>query len=175
VNDVHNMSTLIIDSKGDRHAIIGSHGQPFQYLHSPAGSDTWSTPKEVTNTSPTYIGAVFDKSDNIHMFFRQWRREDEYTGAELGYQQMKNGGEWQAQKPFAIAALPAYSVFYHRLTVDRAGRLYLSFDYWSTWGPYRESYPDAARRRLMLTSGDSGKTWHMVTTQHLADGISRAK
>lgn len=173
VNDVHNMSTLIVDSQGNRHAIIGSHGKPFQYLHSPKGSVQWSTPKEITQMNPTYIGAVFDKADNIHLFFRQWRREIEFTGAELGYQQMEKDGVWKEQKPFAISALPGYSVFYHRLTVDRAGRLYLSFDYWSTWSPYRESYPNTASRRLLFTSNDNGKSWHSVTKQLLEEGISR--
>jgi hypothetical protein len=175
VNDIHNMSTILVDSSGQRHAIIGSHGQPFQYLRADAGSDTWSTPKEVTQMNPTYIGAVLDENDDLHMFFRQWRREAQFTGAELGYQQMKKGGEWKPQKAFAIAALPGYSVFYHRLTTDRTGRLYLSFEYWSTWSPYRESYPDAAKRPLYFTSADHGQSWQIVTTAELSTGIAQTK
>jgi hypothetical protein len=125
--------------------------------------------------NPTYIGAVLDENDDLHMFFRQWRREAQFTGAELGYQQMKKGGEWKPQKAFAIAALPGYSVFYHRLTTDRAGRLYLSFEYWSTWSPYRESYPDAAKRPLYFTSADHGQSWQIVTTAELSTGIAQTK
>jgi len=172
VNDVHNMSTLIVDSKGDRHVIIGSHGQPFQYLHSPHGDMKWSAPREITQMSPTYIGAVFDNADNIHLFFRQWQREIEKAGAELGYQQMGQDGQWKEQTAFAVSPLPSYSVFYHRLTVDRKGWLYLSFDYWSTWSPYRESYPNAAPRRLILSSTDNGKSWQLVTKERLVAGIT---
>ncbi len=172
VNDIHNMSTLIVDSKSDRHVIIGSHGKPFQYLHSSNGDTKWSEPREITQMSPTYIGAVFDKSDNIHLFFRQWQTKVEVAGAELGYQQMERGGQWKKQTAFATSPLPGYSVFYHRLTVDRKGRLYLSFDYWSTWSPYRESYPNAAPRRLIFTSSDQGKNWQVVTKELLAAGTT---
>lgn len=172
VNDVHNMSTLIVDSRGGRHVVIGSHGKPFQYLHSPAGSSEWSAPREITQSNPTYIGAVLDSSDNIHLFFRQWKQEIAFTGAELGYQKMQRGGQWQPQIPFARSPLPGYSVFYHRLTADRAGRLYLSFTCWSTWSPYRESYPTAIPSRLVFSSNDQGKSWQIVTKASLAAGIS---
>ncbi len=180
VNDVHNMSTILVDSRGERHAIIGSHGRPFQYLHAAAGSDEWSKPELITNVGQTYVGAVLDAQDGIHLFCRTWRRGDDFPGitvmdAALYYQHKPKGKDWEAAKPFALAALPGYSVFYHRITADRTGRIYLSFEYWSTWSPYRESYPDAAKRPLYFTSADNGKTWETVTTPELAAGIVKKK
>jgi hypothetical protein len=178
VNDIHNMSTILVDSSGQRHAIIGSHGAPFQYLHADAGSDNWSKPQPITDVGQTYVGAVLDAQDGIHLFCRTWRRGEKFPGvmdAALYYQHKPKGAPWETAKPFALAALPGYSVFYHRLTADRAGRLYLSFEYWSTWSPYRESYPDAAKRLLYFTSADAGKRWEMVTTPALAATIIKAK
>ena len=178
VNDVHNMSTILVDSRGGRHVIIGSHGQPFQYLHATSGSDDWSKPQPMTDVGQTYVGAALDAQDGIHLFCRTWRRGAEFPGvmdAALYYQHKPKGAPWQDAKPFVLAALPGYSVFYHRITADKKSRIYLSFEYWSTWSPYRESNPNAAKRPLYFTSADSGKTWGTVTTSTLVAGINKTK
>jgi len=62
-----------------------------------------------------------------------------------------------------------YSIFYHRLTIDRAGRLFLSYDYWSTFWFYRNDH--WGNRRALLMSEDHGKTWKLAETrdfQHAA-------
>lgn len=167
VNDIHNMSTILVDSVGDRHVIVGSHGRPFQYLQAAAGSDVWNKPEPISVLGQTYVGATLDPQDGIHLFCRTWRRGEEFPGvmdAALYYQHKPKNAVWEKAKPFAIAALPGYSIFYHRITIDHKGRLYLSFDYWSTWSPYRESYPNAAKRPLYFMSADNGKTWKTMTT-----------
>lgn len=171
VNDVHNMSTLLVDRKGNRHVIIGAHGRPFQYLYCPVKTNNWSKAKPISLMGQTYVGAVLDAHDDIHLFCRTWRRGNQFPGtfdAALYYQHMK-GGAWEEQKPFALAPLPGYSIFYHRLTVDRRGKLHLSFDYWSTWSAYRDSYltTEDTRRgksRLLLSSED-GRDWEVVDNQ----------
>ena len=57
-----------------------------------------------------------------------------------------------------------YSIFYHRPTIDRAGRLFLSYDYWSTYWFYRTDHW-GTRRALM--SSDNGDTWKLAQTQDL--------
>ncbi len=181
VNDVHNMSTLLIDSKGKKHVIIGAHGRPFQYLTCPSGTEDWSKPIAISQLGQTYIGAILDAQNGIHLFCRTWRRGENFPGlfdASLFYQHKNENNVWEEQKPFALPALPGYSVYYHRLTVDRTGRSYLSMDYWSTWSAYRESYRDADRsrkegkNRIVFTSKD-GKDWQVVTKPNLESGIEK--
>jgi len=58
-----------------------------------------------------------------------------------------------------------YSVFYHRLTIDRRGRLFLSYDYWSTYWFYRTDHRGS--RRALLMSPDGGDTWKLAETRDL--------
>lgn len=179
VNDVHNMSTLLVDSKGGRHVIIGSHGQPFQYMYSLAGSNNWTEPKKMSDMGQTYIGAILDDKDRIDMFCRTWQHGKDFPGrfsAGLYYQQMDADNHWKPAAPFAEVPLPGYGVFYHRLTVDRTGRAYLSFSYWSTWAAYRESFRNSGARRatgadrLFLSSAD-GQRWNLLTQKELESRI----
>ena len=181
VNDVHNMSTLLVDSKGGRHVIIGSHGQPFQYLYSEPGSNDWTKPKEMSDLGQTYVGAILDNKDRIDMFCRTWQHGKQFPdrfNAGLYYQQMDANNHWKPAAPFAEVPLPGYAVFYHRLTVDRTGRAYLSFSYWPTWSAYRESFRNAGARRsggadrLFFSSAD-GQKWNLLTEKELEDRVNK--
>jgi hypothetical protein len=59
-----------------------------------------------------------------------------------------------------------YSVYYHRLTIDRAGRLFVSYEYWSTHWFYRND--QRQRRRTLIVSPDGGRTWKLAETCDLA-------
>lgn len=179
VNDVHNMSTLLVDSKGGRHVIIGSHGQPFQYLHAAPGSSDWTKPEKMSDMGQTYVGAILDNQDRIDMFCRTWQHGKDFPGrfnAGLYFQQMDADNHWKPAAPFAEVPLPGYGVFYHRLTVDRTGRAYLSFSYWPTWAAYRESFRNAGARRaagadrLFFSSAD-GQHWSLLTERELESRV----
>jgi len=181
VNDVHNMSTLLIDSKGGRHVIIGSHGQPFQYLYSSPGSNDWTKPEKMSDMGQTYVGAILDNQDRIDMFCRTWQHGENFPGrfnAGLYYQQMDANNHWKTAAPFAEVPLPGYAVFYHRVTVDRTGRAYISFSYWPTWSAYRESFRNAGARRatgadrLFFSSAD-GQHWNLLTNQELGNRVGK--
>jgi len=181
VNDVHNMSTLLVDSKGGRHVIIGAHGKPFQYLYCKPGENTWSKPQDMSDLGQTYVGAILDDKGRIDLFCRTWQQGEDFPGrfnAALYYQQMNPDNHWKPARPFAEVPLPGYAVFYHRVTVDRTGRVYLSFSYWSTWAAYRESFQNnSARRtsgadRLFFSSAD-GEHWNLVTTEELEQRVQR--
>src|SRR5690606_39065820 len=32
VNDLHNISSILVNSNGTRHVVVGAHGRPFQHL-----------------------------------------------------------------------------------------------------------------------------------------------
>lgn len=52
------------------------------------------------------------------------------------------------------------------LTIDRTGRLLLSYDTWSTYWFYRNDHP--GDRRALLVSPDGGQTWKLAETSDLA-------
>lgn len=167
VNDVHNISSVLVDKKGVRHVIVGAHGRPFQHLTAATGSDQWTSPVTISNIDQTYVGAVLDETDRIHLFFRGWRRGMEFPGsmnAGLFYQSMSPGGTWSQPVLFASPGLNNYSIFYHRVTTDRRGRTYISFTYWPTWTVYRDSFRQGTgpfQNRVVLFS-DNGVEWHLL-------------
>ncbi|MBN2296827.1 MAG: BNR-4 repeat-containing protein [Pirellulales bacterium] len=167
-NDVHNSPSITMDSRGYLHVLAGTHGQPFPYARSLKPNDSaggWT--KAVTlgkDLRQTYIGLVCTPNDSLHAAFRLWGRNEEpfplSIHARLAYQCKPVDGEWGPAKKLVVAAFSEYSVFYHRLTIDRRGRLFLSYRYWSTHWFYRNDRFHDERRLLM--SGDGGETWRFV-------------
>ncbi len=181
VNDVHNISSILVSEDGRRHVIIGAHGRPFQYLSAEPGKTTWSTPVNISKLGQTYIGAVMDLQGRIHLVCRVWRAGEDFKGkfeAALYYQRMNADGHWNEQVPMALPPLPGYSIYYHRVMMDRRGSMLVSFGYWSTWSAYRESYRDApsvrnlANFRMVLVSSDGGH-WNTLTGDALEKGIQK--
>jgi hypothetical protein len=78
----------------------------------------------------------------------------------LAYQKKPPGGPWQPPRILVVSPFSEYSVFYHRLTIDRLGRLFLSYDYWSTYWFYRNDHRGS--RRSLLMSEDGGESWKLV-------------
>lgn len=167
VNDVHNISSILIDSKGTRHVVVGAHGRPFQHLKAAAGSNQWTPPVAISDIDQTYVGAVLDQNDQIHLFFRGWRRNVEFSNslnAGLFYQSMRQDGTWNEPVLFATPGFNNYSIFYHRVTTNRQGRTYVSFTYWPTWTVYRDSFRAGMgplQNRMVLYS-DTGQEWFVL-------------
>jgi hypothetical protein len=59
-----------------------------------------------------------------------------------------------------------YGIFYHRLFIDRAGALYLSFTFNATKGG---TYP-----RALAVSEDGGGTWRLADTETFRRRIAPA-
>lgn len=172
-NDGHNTPSITIDSKGYLHVVVGTHGRPFQYLRSLEPNDAYGGWTESIRTSEenlrqTYVGLVCDDEDNLHLVFRLWRVGEEHLGgatwAALAHQRKPADGEWEAPQILVAPPMPDYSIYYHRLTVDRNGDLHVNYDYWSTSWFYRNDAfgpggPGRGWGRSILTSPDSGETW----------------
>ncbi|NGF57739.1 hypothetical protein G5B00_14565 [Parapedobacter sp. SGR-10] len=185
VNDAHNTPSILMDGKQQRHIITGTHNHPFVYRAAKKGSDSWTDPVYVSDLEQTYVGAVPDQSGGIHLLYRIWQRGNNFPGlfqTALYYQyKSPSKNDWSLPNAFALPALPAYSVYRHRITRDRRDYLYVSMQYWSTWSPYRESYRSDSKRnqdtktRINLISKDNGVTWYMLTDEdlHQAANISR--
>jgi hypothetical protein len=165
-NDVHNSPALTIDSGGFLHVLAGTHGRPFQYACS-RQPDTahggFTEPVGIgENLSQTYIGLVCGSDDTLHLVSRVWRSGPPYplsSHGTLGHQRKRPGQPWEAPRPLVVAPFSEYSVFYHRLTNDRRGQLFLSYDYWSTFWFYRNDHRGS--RRLIMMSPDEGEHWRM--------------
>jgi hypothetical protein len=167
-NDVHNSPSITIDSHGYLHVLAGTHGRPFPYARSLKPNDAhagWTEPAPVgEGLRQTYIGLVCGPDDTLHAVFRLWRSGVEPFPAShhgtLAYQRKRPGQPWEAPRVLISPPFSEYSVYYHRLTIDRRGRLFLSYDYWSTYWFYRND--SRRRQRALLTSADGGETWKLA-------------
>jgi len=169
-NDVHNSPSITIDSQGYLHVLAGTHGQPFQYAKSLAPNDAHSGWTEAVPVGEglrqTYIGLVCGPDDTLYLAFRLWwYSTDPFPAshhATLAFQRKPPGQPWQPPQVLIVPPFSEYSIFYHRLTIDRSGRLFLSYDYWSTHWFYRTDHRGS--RRSLLTSPDGGVTWKLAQT-----------
>jgi hypothetical protein len=126
----------------------------------------------------TYISLVCGPDDTLHIAYRQWRRNvDQFhpsqTYAALSYQSKPKEGPWGPARPLVIPALPGYSIYYHKLTIDRRGRLYLSYSYWSDDKTYQDDFPGRYVNPAVLTSGDGGTTWKLADTNDFRTGLTQ--
>jgi len=167
-NDVHNSPSITMDSRGYLHALAGTHGQPFPYARSLEPNDAhsgWTDAEPVgEGLSQTYIGMVCGPDDALHLVYRLWWRGAEPFPlshyATLAYQRKPAGKPWEAPRVLIVPPFSEYSVFYHRLTIDHAGRLFVSYDYWSTLWFYRNDHRGS--RRALMMSPDGGETWKLA-------------
>jgi hypothetical protein len=174
-NDVHNTPCITIDSKGILHVLIGTHGRAFRYSRSRLANDAsggWSPATEVgRGLSQTYVGLVCDQDDTLHLVFRLWMRDGKRFPAghfaTLSRMSKLAGEPWSKSTPLVLAPFSEYSIFYHRLTIDRKGRPFLSYDYWSTFHFYRRDHQGG--RRALMFSPDAAKTWKLAGAGDLAE------
>ncbi|MFP3904849.1 MAG: BNR-4 repeat-containing protein [Armatimonadota bacterium] len=192
VNDVHNVPAVTMDSEGYIHVVTGAHGDNFKYLRSNEPNDAysgWSDPVNVLESgrvqddtdedgrgAQTYCSLVCDPDDNLHIAFRQWRAGvDEYHGgnlyAALSVQTKPKDGEWGPARPLVVPVVDGYSIYYHKLTIDRRGNLYLSYSYWTSHHTYQPDFPQHFHNRAVIVSKDQGETWKLAQTADFAEAI----
>ena len=158
--DVHTRPTIAKDSKGYLHVLSGSHGQPFYYMRSLKPGDItggWTKPVKMTGRQ-CYASIVCDQQDRMHSVFREW-----IPHASLGYSTATvENGKWRKPTTLVHGANPkgkySYGIFYHRLFMDRASTLYLSFTFWEQNTKENGNYPEA-----LAVSKDNGKSWHLAS------------
>ena len=176
-NDIHNSPSVTMDSLGYLHVLGGTHGHPFPYAQSLKPNDAsggWTEAAPTgENLSQTYVGMVSGPDGTLHAVFRLWRYHTQpfpaSTYAVLAYQRKRPGQPWEPPRILIVPPFSEYSVYYHRLTIDRKGRLFLSYDYWSTFWFYRNDH--LGSRRALLMSPDGGDTWKLAQTDDFQVGL----
>jgi len=177
-NDIHNTPSITIDSQGYLHVVVGTHGRPFQYTKSLVPNDIyrgWTEPVATAkgDLRQTYIGLVCGADDTLHLVFRLSLWDEEPFPGDwqnvLAYQRKRPGLDWEEPQVLVVPPLSDYSIYYHRLTVDRLGRLYLSYNYWSTSWFYRTDHRCDPVDAVSAGSGRPG-TRH---TPHIYGGWGR--
>lgn len=131
--DAHNLPSIAIDSKGYIHVIFGAHHHPFKYTRSLKPFDingAWTKAvyigRQKTRKEGYYTYAAFycDKKDNLHLISR-WAG-DRYI-FRLVYMRKEPGAPWERQKYLVEPFRGNYACWYHKLTADRKGRLFLKY------------------------------------------------
>jgi|GEM_PF-254978 len=172
-NDVHNSPSITMDSRGFLHVLCGTHNRPFPYARSLQPNDTtggWTEAKVVgEGLGQTYIGMVCGKDDSLCISYRLWQwgkpPHPLASYAALAFQRKPADGPWQLPQILVVPPFSEYSVYRHRLTIDRQGRLFLLYDYWSTHWFYRNDQREG--RRALWVSSDSGQTWRLASGEDL--------
>lgn len=171
-NDMHNAPSVLVDSKGYCHVILGGHNASFLYTRSeePGKTDSWLPVVEVApGYDQTYVHAVAGNDGAIHLVSRIWRRGSHFPNDEfdtaLVYQRKVLDQPWTTPQVLVTPAMGHYSHYYHRLTIAPSGRLCFAWTYWSTWSSYRNELStlgpggDASFGYLYWVSDDNGETW----------------
>ena len=215
--DDHNMPAISLDSQGYLHVLLGAHHEQFRYTRSLQPNSTTSgwtepvplgVPRQAGQGSYTYISLICDQQDTLHVVGR-WAGAGcglqpllatswEMCCHQLVYLRKKAGQPWEEQKSLVIPFRNRYSCWYHKLSLDRKGRLFLNYIYYSQQltpdevTAYREKWPNEEIRLLpdiepglaggaahytvgahdpaMLMSDDGGDTWRLALTVDLAAG-----
>jgi len=165
VPDRHATPVIAADSQGFLHVICGSHNEPFLYLRSRKPNsitDGWTTPRKVGGKQ-TYATLVCDPQDHLHTIYR--------VHPKLLYRHKPaSADEWSA--PATLAHPPdlhtGYTIYYHRLFIDRRGALYASFTFMETHTGSQGRYP-----RYLAMSEDHGATWQLATTDKFKPTVGR--
>jgi hypothetical protein len=191
-NNSHNRPGIVIDSEGYLHVVTGSHhGQNFYYTRSLVPNDAysgWTDPEPVWGTGwtavsgedrggQTYVALVCDPDDTLHLVFRHWRNGDALFDptpanyyAALSYQRKPKGEPWSTPQPMVLPERGHYSNYYHKLAIDREGRLFLSLSYFDWTLDENKADPDESYwRRMVVVSHDGGDIWKLADTEDFAD------
>ena len=193
-NDEHCTPVITVDSLGYLHVGTGAHDAQLNYYRSGAPDSItsgWSGPVAIPGAvGATYVGLVCDQSDTLHLLYRQQRRDpatfaNQPYGA-LVYQRLTTPdaptAAWSAPQTLIVPAGIGYVVYYQKLTLDPAGRLWMTASNlsgaelnrwrvgWDIWRKRGRHGPRPSRylHNLVMTSADGGASWHLAASSDFA-------
>lgn len=185
--DVHNAPSITVDRNKVLHVVLGGHGSQAKYTYSTDQGQTWAPAVDMPggNAYNTYPTLITDRENTLHLVYRC--TEPTGTGRyKLAYSRKKAGQAWQDMGALVSPGNDGYSVYYHKMTVDRLGRLFLHYYYHPAQmseadkAEYRTTYPslpDPDTETLytfdpvIIMTDNGGDTWKIATTADFAVGL----
>jgi len=139
--DSHSQTAVAIDRAGFIHIVIGGHGAQLVYRKSlrPDDTDRWSKP-EVFSLHPkagdrsdfvdeyTYPSLILDRDGQPNVVAR-WSG-DSYIFRLVYTLRSNRTNSWTPQQVLLDPGRAFYGVWYHKMTSDRWGRLFVSYSYY---------------------------------------------
>ena len=150
--DVHSTPVIAADAEGYLHVMVGAHNNPFHYLKSKSAGTVAGEWTEPTSVGSGLTYATLAAADGaMHVVSRIHPR--------LTYRRRNPDGSWTSGQTLVEApeGHSGYSVYYHRLFVDREGALYVTFTFWEKDHETAGEFP-----RALIVSEDGGETWQLV-------------
>lgn len=207
-SDPHCIPVITVDSLGYLHVITGAHNSKVLHTKSKVANsiqDGWMALDDIGEQNGgfvnfyTYVALCCDKDNTLHVVMRYYAQPGGrfHTGKYmLAYLRKKQNRNWEKPKFLVIPFHYAYSHYYHKLNIDRKGRLFLNYWYYLDnmnnleAAAYKEKWPHediSARTRLIngrryysgqtwhdpviLMSDDGGDSWRIATTDDFIAGL----
>ena len=200
----HDAPVISVDSRGYLHVVIGAHHDNFQYTRSLApnsSTEGWTGPRMFGTPRPlegggsyTYTALLCDYDDNLHLVSR-WAGTDDYR-FQLVYLRKKAGRDWEPHRVLVSPFRVDYAAWRQKISIDRLGRLFVSYAYYPDlmtpeerrayarrWPQDATENPDAPggydlvlrdRGGGMLMSDDGGDSWRLAVTGDFGEGLEEA-
>ena len=194
IPDSHCNPALTVDSQNYLHVVLGGHGTYFKYSKSTSPNSTsgWTAAQSVSPADTgTYVSLVCDANDNLHMAYRRGGPYDDEFAC-LGYTRKKPGQNyWEPTfalvNTYEVSDGITYTVYYHKLNIDRQNRLFLNYtiyksirseaEYnayvnkwpedplvaWNIYSPYGYNN-QTPHDPVILVSDDEGNSWRVALT-----------
>ena len=185
--DTHNGPVITADSNRNLHVVLGAHGSMMKYTYSTDMGKTWANAVDLYGNA-TYPSTVSTPDGTIHLVYRKNLTMGDGFKYRLWYARKPLGGAWEDMGQLVNPSHLGYSIYYHKFTVDRIGRLFLNYYYltanhtqqelddmatkWPNdpaFDPSHIGYPHDA---VIIMSGDNGDSWKIATTDDFVAGIA---
>jgi hypothetical protein len=208
--DCHCAPAITVDSQGYLHVVLGPQTTKLQYIKSLKPNSTTSGWTEAIDVGEpafpewsnhyTYVALCCDKKDTLHIVASLWSDYQclNHGGIQksiLVYLRKRKDKPWDAPKSLVVPFHLSYSIYYHKLNIDRKGRLFVNYMYYADCmtadeiAAYRAKWPDEPIKVVstvdsryncsglrphdpcILMSDDSGDTWRLATTKDFVNGV----
>jgi hypothetical protein len=179
--DTHNGPVITVGRDKTVHVVLGGHHSQAKYLYSSDNGKSWSPQIDLPggNAYNTYPAIITDRDNTVHLVYRC-----SINGRQLAYSRKKQGQSWEDMGALVVPYWTGHGQYHHNLTVDRLGRLFVTYWYSATCSTgmpadvqaeYDAKWPgqeeQLAHDPVILMSDNGGDTWKIAATADFVDGF----